>query len=89
MATSTASLIAQPSEPVVPVVPVAQQPIFVQAPEAPRPRGNRGAAGAIGLLAAVGRDRVLVHPRPRLAVLPLRAVRAVADHRKDALRVLL
>jgi len=32
-------------------------------------RGSLIAAAQVGLLAAVGRDRVLVHPRPRVAVL--------------------
>ncbi len=34
-------------------------------------RGSVIAAAQVGLLAAVGRDRVLVHPRPRVAVLSI------------------
>jgi molybdopterin molybdotransferase len=43
-------------------------------------RGSVIAAAQVGLLAAVGRDRVLVHPRPRLSVL------SVGDELVDVVR---
>jgi molybdopterin molybdotransferase len=44
-------------------------------------RGSVIAAAQVGLLAAVGRDRVLVHPRPRVAVL------SVGDELVDVARL--